>query len=733
MSSSPISSYNGGLHESSSFSELDQLCINTVRVLSADMVQKAKSGHPGAPMGCAPLAHVLFSRFMRFSPTHPRWIKRDRFVLSNGHACALQYSLLHLLGYDLSMDELKNFRKVGSLTPGHPEANHTPGIEVSSGPLGQGIACAVGMAVTEAHLAATFNRPGFPMIDNYTYVLCGDGCLMEGISAEAASLAGHLGLGKLILFYDQNHVSIDGSTDLAFTENVAQRFEGYHWHVQTIEDGDHDLSAMAHAIIKARQVHDRPSIILVKTTIGYGSAVQGTEKAHGSPLGDAALADAKKFFGFDPDQFFHIPDKVHEFYGAYQKHGLSLEMAYRDLLTRYEKAYPSLAEQFKRRLLEEKLPDNWIACLPTFPSSTPAKATRQSSREVLNVLAKHLPELVGGSADLTPSTLTDFEGSHDFQKGTPDGRYFRFGVREHAMAGMMNGMASYGGVIPFCSTFLNFITYAWGAVRLSALSKFRVIYIMTHDSIGLGEDGPTHQPIEVATLCRSTPNLLFIRPADGNEVSAAYRLAIEHISGPTVIALTRQNLPALRGSSIEKTLRGGYVIYDPFENETNNKDRSSLTTARRKPDVILVSTGSEVSLCIEAAELLAREQPTAIHVSVVSLPCWSIFDRQPLEYRLQVLPDHVPILSVEAYSVIGWARYAHASIGVDTFGSSGPYKDVYKKLHLTPSDLIDRVKKLIVFYKESSSSTMTTTTSTSFPYQPRSPMLGPDCQGIFTG
>ena len=729
MSASLRSSYNvDNIQELGSFSELDQLCINTVRVLSADMVQKAKSGHPGAPMGCAPLAHVLFSRFMKFSPAHPRWINRDRFILSNGHACALQYSLLHLLCYDLSMDELKNFRKVGSLTPGHPEANHTAGIEVSSGPLGQGIACAVGMAAVEAHLAATFNRPGFPMIDNYTYVLCGDGCLMEGISGEAASLAGHLGLGKLILFYDQNHVSIDGSTDLAFTENVAQRFEGYHWHVQTIEDGDHDISGMAHAIVKARQVRDRPSIILVKTTIGYGSAVQGTEKAHGSPLGDTALANVKKFLGFEPDQFFYIPDKVREFYGAYREHGLNLEKTYQDLLIRYEQAYPSLAEQFKRRLIEEKLPDNWSACLPTFSASTPAKATRQLSREVLDVLAKQLPELIGGSADLTPSTLTDFEGSRDFQKASPEGRYFRFGVREHAMAGMMNGMASYGGVIPFCSTFLNFITYAWGAVRLSALSKFRVLYIMTHDSIGLGEDGPTHQPIEVAALCRSTPNLLFIRPADGNEVSAAYRLAIEHTSGPTVIALTRQNLPALRGSSIEKTLHGGYVIYDTLDDEPNNYDTSHSSIIRRRPDIILVSTGSEVSLCIEAVELLVHEQPT-IHVSVVSLPCWTIFDRQPLEYRLHVFPDHVPILSVEAYSTIGWARYAHASIGIDSFGSSGPYKDVYKKLHLTPSDLIDRIRQVIAFYKEPSP----LPTTSSVLYQPRSPMLGPDFQRTSTG
>ncbi|CAG8492094.1 7000_t:CDS:10, partial [Racocetra persica] len=597
---------------------LDILTINTIRTLAADVVRKANSGHPGAPMGCAPLAHILFSRFITANPANPKWPNRDRFVLSNGHACALQYILLHILGYDLTMDDLKQFRQTDSKTPGHPESHLTPGIEVSTGPLGQGFSNAVGMAIAQAHFAATFNKPCYDLFTNYTYVINGDGCLQEGVASEAASLAGHLKLGNLIVIYDDNYVTIDGNTNLSFTEDVLKRFESYGWHTQYIADGDNDLEEIAAAIERAKKVTDKPSIIKIKTIIGIGSKHQGSEKVHGSPLAPDDIVEVKKKYGFDPEQFFHVPNEVYEYCKHFRERGAKAEAEWNQLLEKYCTEYPELGSEIKRRF-SNKLPDNWIDHLPRYTPSDPPVATRKSSETVLNKIADVLPELIGGSADLTPSNLTRWKTATEFQPesgglGNYSGRYLRFGVREHGMAAALNGLASYGGIIPFGASFLNFISYGLGAVRLSALSCFRAIYIMTHDSIGLGEDGPTHQPIETAASLRALPNLLFLRPADGNEVSGAYLAAIQNIERPSVIALSRQNVPNLEGSSVEKTLKGGYVL----------KEADGA-------QIILVGTGTEVSIAVDAANLLEKD---CIKARVVSLPSFELFEEQSLEYRL---------------------------------------------------------------------------------------------------
>ncbi|KAL6062803.1 Transketolase [Balamuthia mandrillaris] len=666
--------------ESSTISpELLQKCVNTIRLLGADQPQIANSGHPGAPMGMAPIAHLLWTEFMNYSPSNDRWFNRDRFILSNGHACALLYSMLHLTGYDLSLDDLKAFRKVDSKTPGHPEANHTPGVEVTTGPLGQGIANAVGLAIAEAHFAARFNKPDCPVIDNYTYVFCGDGCLQEGVSAEASSLAGHLGLGKLILFYDDNHITIDGDTDLSFTEDVLQRYKSYGWHVQAVENGDEDYDAIRRAIAEAKKNTDRPSLIKVRTTIGYGSEKAGTEKVHGSPLGKEDLAGVKKKFGFDPEQSFVVPEDVREYYSRLKPRGDDLEKQWNARVEEYEQKYPDLAAELKRRMRAE-FPEGWESVLPTSsPDDSPA-ATRALSGVCINKLAEVMPDLIGGSADLNPSNLTYLKCSPDFQKNSKEGRNIRFGVREHAMSAICNGLAAYGGTVPYCATFLNFIGYAYGAVILSAISQVQVIYVMTHDSIGLGEDGPTHQPIEKYALCRSTPNMLFLRPCDGNEVSAAYIAALRKRDGPSVLALSRQNVPALPGTSIEGALKGAYVIRD----------------TEGKPDVTLVSTGTEVSLCTSAADKL---QAAGCKVRVVSMPCWELFEEQSTEYKHSVFLPDVPVLSVEAGATQGWSRYAHASLGVDRFGYSGPAKDVYAKLGLTVDNISKQANKLIGFFE----------------------------------
>ncbi|KAJ1962374.1 Transketolase [Dipsacomyces acuminosporus] len=668
-------------------SNIDQLSIDTIRVVAADMVQAANSGHPGAPMGCAPMAHVLFTRFINANPKHSKWINRDRFVLSNGHGCALHYVLLHLMGYKLSLDDLKNFRQLGSKTPGHPENTYTDGIEVTTGPLGQGISNAVGLAVAERHLAATFNKPGFPIIDNTVYAIAGDGCLQEGVASEACSLAGHLELGNLVVLYDSNGIQIDGSTNLGFTEDVLKRYEAYGWHTLEVADGDNDLEGLTRAIEAAKAVKDKPTIIKVTTTIGYGAAKAGTAGVHGAPLGAEGLAAVKSRFGFSPEQAFAIPDNVTKFYAARAAHGAQLEQEWSDLLARYAQQYPDLHAEFVRRA-EGRLPEGWEKALPRFTPADKPVATRKLSEGVINAIAPIMPELIGGSADLTGSNLTRWKGAVDFQPestnlGSYAGRYLRFGVREHGMAAIANGIAAYGASIPFASTFLNFISYAAGASRLTALSEFRVLYIMTHDSIGLGEDGPTHQPIETFAMLRATPNYLNFRPADGNEVSGAYYAALTHGSRPSVLSLTRQNLPHLEGSSIEASLKGGY----------------SLKTygSGSKLDLLVVGTGSETSIAVDTAKLLAEQN--GLTVKVVSMPCLELFNEQPEQYRRDVLTPGVPSISVEALSTFGWHKYVHHPIGIDTFGASGPYQQLYKKFGLTPEVISQKALKVVEYYK----------------------------------
>lgn len=663
---------------------IDKLCVNTIRCLAPDVVQKANSGHPGAPMGCAPMAHLLYSRHIRASPSHPHWINRDRFVLSNGHGCVLQYILLHLTGYNLSMDDLKNFRQLHSKTPGHPEANHgVDGIEVSTGPLGQGISNAVGIAMGEAHLAATFNKPDFELINNYTYCILGDGCLQEGVQAEAVALAGHLQLGKLICLYDDNHITIDGDTALGFTEDVCMRFQSYGWHTQIITDGDNDLEGLARAIEIAKSVTDKPSIIKIRTTIGFGSKNQGEEKVHGSPLGEADILNVKSVLGM-PAEKFHVPAEVYEFYKNFKVRGEDLYNKWTQSLESYSKQYPELGAEFKRRLSGD-LPNGWKNLLPKYTPADSAVATRKLSEAVLNKIAESIPELVGGSADLTGSNNCWWKTAKDFQApstglGTYAGRYIRFGVREHAMAAICNGLHSYGGFIPFGATFFNFISYALGAVRLSALTKHQVLYIMTHDSIGLGEDGPTHQPIETLAEIRAMPNILAIRPADGNETSGAYIAALENRTRPSVLILTRQNLPHLAGSSAEAVLKGAYVCQD---------------TA--KPDIILVGTGSEVSLAIDTAKELQAKH--GLNARVVSFPCWELFEEQSQEYKESVFLEGVPVLSIEAMSTFGWDRYAHATCGIDSFGISAPAPLAYKHFGLVPDVIATKAQKLVAYYQ----------------------------------
>jgi len=660
----------------------DELCINTIRILAADTVQKANSGHPGAPMGMAPLAHILFSKYLKFSPAHPKWWNRDRFVLSNGHACALQYVMLHLTGYEeFTLDELKRFRQVDSKTPGHPE-NYVVngGIEVSTGPLGQGISNAVGLAIGEAHLAAVYNKPGFTLFNNFTYVFCGDGCLQEGISSEAGSLAGHLGLGKLIVFYDDNKITIDGETELSFTEDVAKRYEAYGWHVQTVTDGNTNYQGVIHALEAAQKVTDKPSLIKVSTIIGYGSAKQGTEKVHGSPLGAEDIAKVKTKFGFDPTQSFVVPEDVRKSYSHLREQGNKHFNEWQELLNKYSQQFPKEAEELNRRF-HEKLPENWKNVLPTYKPEDAPKATRQFSQSVIGAISKVIPEFVGGSADLNPSTLTYLEVSKDFQKHSPEGRNIRFGVREHAMAAVCNGLSAYGGFIPFGSTFLNFIGYAMGAVRLSAISHFGVIYIMTHDSIGLGEDGPTHQPVETLMMLRALPNMLVLRPADGNETSGAYAVALEKRHTPSVLALSRQVVPNLKGTSIEGVYKGAYVIHDPEDGS--------------KPQITFVSSGTEVSIAVDAVKLLKD-----VKARVVSMPSWELFRNQSIEYQQSVFLDGVPVLSVEAATTFGWREYSHAAVGLKSFGASGPYKDVYAKFGITAENVAKKAKEVIDFYSK---------------------------------
>ncbi|KAI0670608.1 transketolase [Trametes maxima] len=662
----------------------DNIAIATIRALAADVVGKANSGHPGAPMGMAPVAHVLFTRFFNANPKSSKWFNRDRFVLSNGHACALQYILLHLLGYKLSLDDLKQFRQIGSLTPGHPEAGHTDGIEVTTGPLGQGFANGVGLAIAQAHLGATFNKDGFNLIDNYTYVFTGDGCLMEGVASEAASLAGHLQLGNLIAIYDDNHISIDGDTAVAFTEDVEKRFQAYGWQTLHVDNGDSDLEGIYNAIAEARKEKNKPTLVRLRTTIGFGSKQQGTHGVHGAPLKADDIQALKTKFGLPADQSFYIPKETYDIYHAVAARGAKLEATWNNLLSSYGQKYPTEYAELTRRIAG-KLPDGWEKSLPVYKASDAAQASRKLSEIVLSAIVPVLPELIGGSADLTGSNLTRTKTMVDFQPentglGNYKGTYIRYGVREHGMGAIANGLHAYGGIIPFVATFMNFVSYAAGAVRLSALSKHQVIWVATHDSIGLGEDGPTHQPIETAVHLRAIPNLDFWRPADGNETSAAYHSALTRRHTPSILSLSRQNLPNLEGSTIERALRGGYVVHEVAG--------EALT---------IVSTGSEVSIALEAAQALNAE---GVKTRVVSLPCWSIFDLQPAEYKLSVLRSGAPILAVEALSTLGWQKYSHEAFGLTGWGASGPYKKVYEKFGLTGPNIANVGKKVVDFYRK---------------------------------
>jgi len=662
----------------------DAIAINTIRTLAVDIVSKSNSGHPGAPMGMAPVSHILFSRFINANPKNPKWFNRDRFVLSNGHACALQYTLLHLLGYKVTMDDLKNFRQLHSITPGHPEAGVTDGIEVTTGPLGQGIANGVGLAIAQAHFATGYNKPGFDLITNYTYVFLGDGCLMEGVSSEASSLAGHLQLGNLIAIYDDNHISIDGDTNVAFTEDVKMRYESYGWEVLTVDNGDDDLAAIHNAIAQAQKSKTKPTLIKLRTTIGYGSKLQGTHGVHGAPLKADDAANVKSKFGFDPQAHFVVPDDTKAAYAKIAERGAALEAKWEELFAAYKEKYPAEHAELCRRIAGE-LPQGWESKLPVYKVGDPAIASRSLSEKVLQAISGTVVELIGGSADLTGSNLTRVKEAVDFQPestglGHYSGRYIRYGVREHGMGAIMNGLAAYGGIIPFGGTFLNFVSYAAGAVRLSALSHHQVIWVATHDSIGLGEDGPTHQPIETAIHLRAIPNLAFWRPADGNETSAAYLVALKSKKTPSVLALSRQNLPQLENSTIENAVKGGYVVHEV-----------------EKEDLTIVSTGSEVSIAVEAAHVLNKE---GIKTRIVSLPCWEVFDTQPAEYRLGVLRSGAPILSVEAYSTVGWEKYSHEQFGLKGWGASGPYQKVYADFGLTGTNIAAIGKKVIDFYKK---------------------------------
>ncbi|KAL4958786.1 transketolase tktA [Aspergillus stella-maris] len=635
-------------------------------------------------MGMAPVSHVLFNKFMKFNPKNPDWANRDRFVLSNGHGCMLQYALLHLFGYGVSMDDLKAFRSLDSITPGHPEAHDTPGVEVTTGPLGQGFANAVGLAIAQAHSGGVFNKPGFTLFDNYTYTFFGDGCAMEGVASEAASTAGHLKLGNLIAIYDDNHISIDGDTKCAFTEDVTKRFEAYGWHVVWVKDGDNDLAGIEAAIKEAQSVKDKPTMIRLTTTIGFGSKLQGTGGVHGNPLKADDIEGVKQRFGFDPAQSFVVPQEVYDLYHKHADEGAAQEQEWNQLLQKYSSEFPNEHADLTRRLAG-KLPEGWEKSLPVYKPSDPAIASRKLSEAVLEKIHSVIPELLSGSADLTGSNNTRWKNAVDFQPpeygiGEWSGRYLRYGVREHAMAAIMNGLAAYGTVIPASGTFLNFVSYAAGAVRLSALSRVRAIHVATHDSIGLGEDGPTHQPIETLAHFRALPNCMVWRPADGNETSAAYYSALTSKHTPSILALTRQNLPQLENSTIESALKGAYPVLEA-----------------PNAAVTIISTGSEVSICIDAATYLQKNH--GIVARVVSVPCFEVFDAQPKDYKLKVLPDGIPVLSVEVCSTMGWERYSHEQFGLNRFGASGPYKEVYAKFEFTPEGISKRALATIDFYK----------------------------------
>ena len=654
--------------------ELDQLSINALRFLAVDSVQKANSGHPGAPLGCAPIAYLLYHKLMRHDPADPKWVNRDRFVLSNGHASMLLYGSLHLSGYDLPMEQLKQFRQWGSETPGHPEYGDTPGVEVTTGPLGQGFGMAVGMAAAERHLSALYNRDPYRVVDHHTFVLCGDGDLMEGISHEAASLAGTLGLGKLIVLYDDNSISLDGPTALSFTEDVTKRFQGYHWQVLSVADGN-DLVAIEDAINEGKADTTRPTLIRVRTVIGYGSPKAGTNKVHGEAMGVDNVKATKRNLGWPEDKDFYVPDEARANWDEAKPRGKQLHAAWDAHFAEYKRAYPEPAAEFER-VMKRELAAGWEKTIPVFGTDKPV-ATRNAGQQVMNAIEKVVPELFGGAADLTASTKTIFKDSPSFH-ADPLGRNVFFGVREFGMMAMVNGMAAHDGLIPFGSTFFVFSDYCKPALRLGALMGVHSLYIFTHDSIGLGEDGPTHQPIEHLMALRAVPFLTDFRPADANETAACWKLALERKS-PSFMALSRQDLPVYDAAiTFAGPVKGAYAMNDVA-----------------KPDVILIGTGSEVSVCVKAAEEL---KAAGIAARVVSMPSWKIFEEQPAEYKAELLPEATPKISVEAGATLGWYKYVGhngAAIGVDRFGGSAPGKVALDKLGINVTHVVETAKGLV--------------------------------------
>jgi len=661
---------------------IEQTAINTVRVLAADAVQKANSGHPGTPMGLAPVGHVLWTEGMNYNPKNPEWANRDRFILSAGHACMLQYSFLYLTGYNITLDDIKNFRQLHSKTAGHPEYGLLAGIEVTTGPLGQGFANGVGFAIAQKFMASRYNKPGFDIFNYKIYAICSDGDMMEGVTAEAASLAGHLQLGNIIYLYDDNHITIEGNTDLAFSEDVAQRFEAYGWHVQVLADGN-DLDALSAALKNAQKETNRPSLIKVRTHIGYGSPNKAdTASAHGSPLGEDEVKLVKENFGFDPNKYFEVPSEVLNYYHEAGKRGIKKEQSWDELYERYKEKYPELANEYEL-LSTGKLPQGWKEKLPVFKAGEEKIATRKASGKVLNAIADYLPTLIGGSADLAPSTDTDLEEYKSFSATNRDGRIFHFGIREHAMGAVLNGIALSKCIIPYGATFLIFSDYMRPPIRLAAIMKIRPIFIYTHDSIGLGEDGTTHQPVEQLIGLRSVPNVTVIRPADANETSHAWRVALEHTDGPVALILTRQGIPVLdqeKYTKADELEKGAYI----------------LSESEKTPQIILIGTGSEVQLLIAAQKKLQEQN---IAARVVSMPSWELFDKQEETYKEKIFPKGLKKrLAVEAGSPFGWCKYVTDEgdvIGINQFGESALGEEVMKEYGFTVENVVNRAKALL--------------------------------------
>jgi transketolase len=662
--------------------DIEKLAIDTVRILSADAVQKANSGHPGTAMALAPMGHVLWSQFLNYNPKNPDWANRDRFILSCGHACMLQYSFLYLTGYDLSLDDIKNFRQLNSKTAGHPEYGLAPGIDVTTGPLGQGFANGVGFAIAQKHLAARYNKPGYDLFNYHVYAIVSDGDMMEGVTSEAASLAGHLELGNIIYLYDDNHISIEGATDITFNEDVSARFRSYGWHVQDLPDVN-DTRALELALVNAKAEAQKPSLIRVRSLIAYGSPNKsGTAGSHGSPLGADEIKLVKEFFGFDPDKSFNVPDDVLKYYHDKGARGGASEEKWNKLFADYKKEYPELAAEYETAFKGD-LPEGWLDKLPVFKGSDPKMATRQASGKVLNAIAASLPSLIGGAADLAPSTETNLKGFDSFTSENRSGRNFHFGIREHAMGSALNGMSLTKGVLPFGATFLMFSEYMRPPIRLAAIMKISPIFVYTHDSIGLGEDGTTHQPVEQLASLRSIPNVTTIRPADANESAHAWRVAIQKKDGPTILVFTRQGLPILdqdKYGKAENLEKGAYI----------------LSEASKNPDLILMATGSEVALIMDAQIKLEAE---GISTRVVSMPSWELFEKQDAAYKELVFPKaYRKRLAVEMASPMGWHKYTTDEgdmLGMTTFGESAPAEDLYKHFGFTVDNVIKRAKALL--------------------------------------